>query len=476
MRKSIFEKSSRGRSSFDQTEFKEKLTIPKALLREPLKPLGLPELSELEIIRHYNELSHMNFSIEKGLYPLGSCTMKYNPKINDEIASLPGFSDLHPYAPEELTQGTLSLMYEVERWLSVLSGMDAITLMPAAGAQGEFAGLKMIRAYHEDKGHKKTKVLIPDSAHGTNPASSALCGYDIVKVPSNERGILDVSHVKEKMDDSVAAIMITNPNTLGLFEENIADIAELVHKHNALVYCDGANFNALMGKVLVSDLGIDLIQFNLHKTFSTPHGGGGPGAGPVGVKKELIPYLPIPRIIKKGDLFQWKSDFPQSIGRIKGFNGNVGVFVRAYTYLRALGGDGLSKVTEMAVLNANYVKARLKEAYELPYDGRPCMHEVVLSDKKQAKTGVKTLDIAKRLMDFGFHPPTIYFPLIVAGALMIEPPETEAKEEVDRFCEAMLTIAKECEKNADLVKNAPHIAPVSRVDEVQAARLLGLTY
>ena len=476
MRKTIFEKSSSHRSAFDLPDFEEKNSIPKALCRDSLEPIGLPQLSELEVIRHYAALSEMNFSIEKGLYPLGSCTMKYNPKINEEMAALPGFANLHPYAPETLTQGALWLMYEVEQWLCKLSGMTAVTLLPAAGAQGEFTGLKLIRAYHLDHGFQKTKILIPDSAHGTNPASSALCGYDVVKVPSHERGILDVKNVSAVLDDDVAAIMITNPNTLGLFEENIVDISKLLHTQNAFVYCDGANFNALMGKVKVADLGIDLLQFNLHKTFSTPHGGGGPGAGPVGVKDKLIPYLPVPRLVKKENQLSWDTHHSKSIGRIKGFFGNFGVFVRAYTYLRALGGDGLTKVSEMAVLNANYIKARLKPYYDLPYDDRPCMHEVIFSDKKQQKHQVKTLDIAKRLMDYGFHPPTIYFPLIVAGAMMIEPPETESKEEVDRFCEAMIAIAKECQTNPQIVTSAPHTTPLGRVDEVKAARHLKLTF
>jgi len=475
MKPTIFEKSSQGRSAFDLPAFKEKNSMPKTQLRAPLDSLGLPQLSELEVIRHYVALSDMNFSIEKGLYPLGSCTMKYNPKINDQMAALPGFANIHPYAPASTTQGAMALMDELEQWLCTLSGMDAVTLLPAAGAQGEFTGLKLIRAYHRDKGLKKTKILIPDSAHGTNPASSVLTGYDVVKVFSNKRGILDVEHVKKQLDDSVAAIMITNPNTLGLFEENIVEIAKLLHEKDAFVYCDGANFNALMGQVRVADLGIDLLQFNLHKTFSTPHGGGGPGAGPVGVKNKLVPYLPTPLLVKKGTQYSWQEHAPKSIGRIKGFFGNFGVFVRAYTYMRALGGNGLTKTSEMTVLNANYIKARLRPFYDLPYDHRPCMHEVVFSDKQQSKQGVKTLDIAKRLMDYGFHPPTIYFPLIVAGAMMIEPPETESKEEVDRFCDAMIAIAKECKDNPDKVRSAPHTAPIRRVDEVRAARQLKLT-
>ena len=476
IKKLIFEKSSTERSSFDFPSFKEKNSLPKKFLRNSFSSLGLPELSELEIIRHYSDLASSNFSIEKGLYPLGSCTMKYNPKINDDMAALPAFSTVHPYMPKQLTQGSLELMVQVEKWLCELSGMDAITLLPSAGAHGEFTGLKLIRAYHKDKGLQKTKILIPDSAHGTNPASSALCGYDVIKVPSNEKGILDPKRVAQLLNSDVAGIMITNPNTLGLFEENIAEIAKLMHPYDALIYCDGANFNALMGQAKVSDMGIDVIQFNLHKTFSTPHGGGGPGAGPVGVTEKLIPYLPLPRIIFKENKYTLLKESPKSIGRIKGFYGNFGVLVRAYTYMRAMGGDGLTKASQMAVLNANYIKQRLRTHYDLAYDDKPCMHEVILSDKKQLKHTIKTLDIAKRLMDYGFHPPTVYFPLIVAGALMIEPTETESREEVDRFCDAMISIAKECEQTPDLVRQAPHTTPVRRVDEVKAARNLILTY
>lgn len=476
MNRLIFEKSSEGRGSFDFPPFEERNEIPKEYLKEPFDRLGLPELSELEVIRHYVEAAGLNFHIEKGLYPLGSCTMKYNPRINEEMASLAGFANLHPYAPKELTQGAMLLINQLSQWLCKLSGMDAITLLPAAGAQGEFTGLQLIRAYHLDHGLKKTKILIPDSAHGTNPASSALCGYDVVKIPSNRQGILDSETVKQFLDDEVAALMLTNPNTLGLFEENILSIANLLHAKNAFVYCDGANFNALMGQMNLSAMGVDLLQFNLHKTFSTPHGGGGPGGGPVAVKKELEPYLPIPRLVREGSLYRWQSDFPKTIGRIKGFVGNFGVFVRAYTYMRAMGIDGLTKASQLAVLNANYVKARLKGTYHLPYDDRPCMHEVVFSDKIQQRFKVKTLDIAKRLIDYGFHPPTIYFPLIVSGALMIEPPETESKEEIDRFCDAMLAIAKECETDPEKVVHAPWDAPVGRVDEVKAARRLKLTW
>ncbi len=474
--KIIFEKSSSNRHAFDLPAFKEKNSISKSYLRDHLKSLGLPQLSELEVIRHYTELAGLNFNIEKGLYPLGSCTMKYNPRINEAMAALPAFSEIHPYAPQDLVQGSLKLMFEVEQWLRELTGMAAVTLMPAAGAQGEFTGLKLIRAYHKDKGLHKTKILIPDSAHGTNPASAALCGFDVVKVPSSVDGVLDPKAVESYLHDDVAGIMITNPNTIGLFEENIGPICKLMHAKDAFVYCDGANFNALMGQAKVADMGIDVLQFNLHKTFSTPHGGGGPGAGPVGVTEKLKPYLPLPRVIKEGNAYSLETKNSKSIGRVKGFYGNFGVLVRAYTYMKALGGDGLTKASQMAVLNANYIKHRLKEYYDIPYPDGPCMHEVILSDKKQLKQNVKTLDIAKRLMDYGFHPPTVYFPLIVAGALMIEPTETESKEEIDRFCDAMISIAKECESNPEIVRTAPHTTPVKRVDEVKAARTLILTY
>ncbi|OGQ17475.1 MAG: glycine dehydrogenase (aminomethyl-transferring) [Deltaproteobacteria bacterium RIFCSPHIGHO2_02_FULL_40_11] len=472
-RKLIFEKSSEGRSAFNLYQKEEPVSIPKTFLRK--EPMGLPQVSELEVIRHYVALAHSNFSIEKGLYPLGSCTMKYNPKINDQMACLPGFANLHPYAPTSLTQGALKIFHELERWLCELSGMHAVTLIPAAGAQGEYTGLRLIRAYHKDHGLNKNTVLIPDSAHGTNPASAALCGYEIKKIPSNKDGILDPKDVEKLLTDDTAAIMITNPNTLGLFEENIGEIAKLLHAKDAFLYCDGANFNALMGHTLVSKMGVDVIQFNLHKTFSTPHGGGGPGAGPVGVVQKLEPYLPTPRVQKEKDEFIWK-EFPKSIGHIKAFYGNFGVLVRAYTYMCALGKEGILKASQMAVLNANIIKTKLKSAYHLPYDHKPCMHEVVFTDKKQSQTGVKTLDIAKRLMDYGFHPPTVYFPLIVQGAMMIEPTETEPPEEIDRFCDAMLAIAKEAETDPQKVKTAPHTTPVARVDEVKAARQLILKY
>lgn len=469
-RKLIFEKTSDQRKGFDLPPFEEKNSIAQKYLRTT--PLGLPQVSELEVIRHYIALAQENFSIEKGLYPLGSCTMKYNPKVNDKIAALSGFSNLHPFTPSHLIQGALQIYVELEKWLCELSGLDAVTLIPAAGAQGEFTGLRIIRAYHEDHGLRKTKILIPDSAHGTNPASATLCGYEIQKIPSGPRGYLDEVSMKSFITDDTAAMMITNPNTLGLFEEHIVTLAKMLHEKNAFLYCDGANFNALIGKVKMKDLGVDVMQFNLHKTFSTPHGGGGPGAGPVGVIERLRPYLPTPRIIQDTNGYQITSTFPKSIGRIKGFYGNFLVLVRAYAYMKALGQSGLTQLTEMAVLNANYIKAKLKDHYALAFDHRPCMHEVVFCDKKQEPLGVTTLDIAKRLMDFGFHPPTIYFPLIVHGAMMIEPTESESKEELDRFCDAMRTIAQECIQSPEIVKSAPHTTPVKRVDEVRAARAL----
>jgi glycine dehydrogenase subunit 2 len=382
---------------------------------------------------------------------------------------MPGFAETHPFQPVDSVQGNLELIHDLERSLIEISGMDAITLWPAAGSHGELAGMLMVRAYHEANGNPRKKVLIPDSAHGTNPASAAIAHYEVVEIKSNGNGLITVKEVAEVMDEEVAAIMITNPNTLGLFEKHFTEIAKIVHDKGGLVYCDGANLNALMGYVKLGEIGCDVMHFNLHKTFGTPHGGGGPGSGPVGVKKHLEPFLPIPIVTKEGDKFSLDENRPQSIGRIKSFFGNFGVLVRAYSYIRELGAEGLREVTQRAVLNANYVRARLEDTYHLPYD-HGCMHECVLSDKKQNEFGVKTMDIAKRLMDYGIHPPTIYFPLIVSGALMIEPTESECKAQLDGFCDAMMAIAKECEDNPDLVKSAPHNSFRRRLDEVKAAK------
>lgn len=464
----IFEKGQPGRGGFSLPDFDVPISTPtKSLTRK--EDCDLPEVNELGVIRHYTRLSSWNFGIDLGSYPLGSCTMKYNPRVNETIASLPGFSNIHPYQPESLSQGALRLIYELEQALAEISGMDRVSLQPAAGAQGELAGVKMIRAYHESRGNPRKKILIPDTAHGTNPASCTLAGYEVVTIKT-EKGILESTAVSKLMDDDVAAVMLTNPNTLGLFETDIKDIAKVVHDKGGLVYCDGANLNALMGIVKLGDLGIDVMHFNLHKTFSTPHGGGGPGAGPVGAKKELVPFLPSPIIEKKNGSYEIHPIGEKSIGRLKGFFGNFLVLVRAYAYIRSLGASGLKRVSQMAVLNANYLKSILKDYYDLPFDGGPCMHEAVFTDKQQQKYGVTTLDIAKRLLDKGFHPPTIYFPLVVSGALMIEPTETESKEEIDQFINSLIEISNEAKEDKKLLKDAPHNTIVGRVDEVSAAR------
>jgi glycine dehydrogenase subunit 2 len=463
----IFESGSAGRSGFFWPEEKGSNEIPAALCREEIP--GFPEIGELEVLRHFTRLSHLNFSIESEFYPLGSCTMKYNPKVNEVVARLPGFSLVHPLAPPELIQGALELLLQLEKMLAEISGMDAVTLQPSAGAQGELAGLMLIRAYLKEKGDARRKIIVPDTAHGTNPASSTLCGYDVIQVSSNKQGVIEPAMVEQVMDDSVAALMITNPNTLGVFEKNIQAIADVVHRRGGLVYLDGANLNALMGIAKPGDMGVDVLHINLHKTFSTPHGGGGPGAGPVGVKSFLRDYLPVPRIVKKGGDFALDANQPKTIGRVRSFFGNFGILVRAYTYIISLGSDGLEDASRMALLNANYLKKKLESAFHLP-STEPCMHECVFTDRYQQKQGVSTLDIAKRLLDFGFHPPTIYFPLVVSGALMIEPTETETRETLDAFAEAMLAISREAIEAADFVKAAPYTTPVGRLDEARAAR------
>jgi glycine dehydrogenase subunit 2 len=447
--------------------------------RDPLAELGalgrrtapgLPEVSEVEVTRHFTRLSRWNHAIDIGMYPLGSCTMKYNPKINEQVVRMPGYATLHPYQPESTLQGALALMHALERALCEITGFSRATLQPAAGAHGELCGLMMIRAAHADRGRHPTKVLIPDSAHGTNPASCTLNGFSAVSLKTGASGVLDVDTVKAAVSSDTAAIMITNPSTLGVFEENIAEIAELVHSVGAYVYMDGANLNALLGKFRPGDAGVDVMHINLHKTFTTPHGGGGPGSGPVAVTPALEPFFPTPTVEKEGDTFRLDYHRPKSIGRLRSFNGNFGMHVRAYTYIREMGAEGLTRATELAVLNANYLRAKLEEHYP-PASERPSMHECVLSDKKlKRQTGVQTLDIAKRLIDFGFHPPTIYFPLIVPGALMIEPTETETPETLDEFAAAMIQIAEEAQKDAELVKAAPHLTGVRRMDETRAAR------
>jgi glycine dehydrogenase subunit 2 len=468
----IYEKSRPGRRACsvpacDVPETPIERLIDSSLLRNDV---DLPEVAEIDLVRHYTGLSRRNFGVDIGFYPLGSCTMKYNPKLNEEVAKLSGFTMLHPYAPSAFAQGNMQLMYELRRYLSEIFGMADFTLQPAAGAHGELTGVMIIKKHFEKKGQKRSNVLIPDTAHGTNPASVALCGFQVVTVRSNTEGGVDLEHLRELMTEDVAGLMLTNPNTLGLFERNIEEVANIVHGKGGLLYCDGANANAFMGITRPGDLGFDIIQLNLHKTFSTPHGCGGPGAGPLGVRKDLVPHLPLPRVVRKGRRYVWDEDFPDSIGRVRSFFGNFNVLVKAFTYIRSLGPEGLKRASENAVLNANYVKERLRPYYQIPYD-RICMHECVFSGERQVKeSGVHTTDIAKRLLDYGFHPPTIYFPLIVREAIMIEPNETESRETLDAFCDAMIAIAKEAKENPEMLKSAPHTTPVKRLDDVLAAR------
>ena len=465
----IFEKSQPGQKGFqvvkEEPEIEPEQVIPEDLLRKSSPQL--PELGELEVVRHFSRLSSWNFGVDQGFYPLGSCTMKYNPKLNEFLASLEGFAGLHPETPEEHCQGILQLWRQLEDALSEICGMSACTLQPCAGAQGELCGMLLVRAYFEDRGEKRTKVLIPDTAHGTNPASATLAGFEVVEVKT-EQGILTPELVKPHLDENLSALMLTNPNTLGLFESHIGEISELVHQAGGLVYCDGANLNAFMGIARPGDMGVDVMQLNLHKTFSAPHGGGGPGSGPVVVKKILEPYLPVPRVVKEKDGYRLKCDYPRSIGRLTCWYGNVLVWVKAYAYILRMGAEGLKRASQLAVLNANYLRARLKDHYHIPYP-EYCMHECVFSDKGFPNQ-VSTMDIAKRLLDHGFHPPTIYFPLVVKGALMIEPTETESKNTIDRFVQALIEIKKEAQENPELVKTAPHRTPVARLDEVKAAR------
>ncbi len=463
----IFELSSPGRRAFTLPPLDVPPSdLPTEYLRDELP---LPEVSEVDVVRHYLRLSQLNYAVDKGFYPLGSCTMKYNPKVNEEAASLPGFTRIHPYQDESTVQGALKLMYELQEYLKEIGGFAGVSLQPAAGAHGEFSGVLMMRAYHWARGDtKRHKVLIPDSAHGTNPASSAMSGCTVVEIKSDERGNIDLEELKRHCDETLIGLMLTNPNTLGLFEEHILEVARVVHEAGGLLYGDGANLNAMVGITKPGDLGFDVLHFNLHKTFSTPHGGGGPGSGPVGASEKLVDFLPGPIVAKEGDKYRlvWP---PKSIGRVKSFYGNFLVFIKAYVYIRMLGAEGLKEVAETAVLNANYLRVRLKEVYPLPYD-RLCKHEFVLSGRLPDAPGVRTLDIAKRLIDYGFHPPTIYFPLIVPEALMIEPTETESKETLDAFVDALLRIAQEARENPELLHQAPHTAPVRRLDEVRAAR------
>lgn len=469
----IFELSQPGRVAYslpecDVPEVDPAGLLPEGLLRET--SAALPELYEVDVIRHYTELSRRNFGVDNGFYPLGSCTMKYNPKINEDVARLPGFAKIHPYQPEESAQGALELLYTLQNDLAALTGMDMVTLQPAAGAHGEWTGLMLIRAYHESRGEKRTKVIVPDSSHGTNPASATVAGFETLTIKSDEHGMVDLEELRKAVGEDTAALMLTNPSTLGLFERNIVQIAEIVHEAGGLLYYDGANSNAIMGITRPGDMGFDVVHLNLHKTMSTPHGGGGPGAGPVGVKNILVPFLPKPVVGRRDDgSFFWDWDRPASIGRVKAYYGNFGILVRAYAYIRSYGPEGLKRVSECAVLNANYMLKRLEGHYDVPYPGI-CKHEFVLSGKGLKAYGVRTLDVAKRLLDFGYHPPTIYFPLNVEECIMIEPTETESKETLDGFIDTMIRIAEEAKQDPELVKNAPYHTVVNRLDETTAAR------
>jgi glycine dehydrogenase subunit 2 len=467
----LFEMSSPGRTAFSLPELDVPQTpLPDELVREEV---NLPEISELELVRHYVRLSQKNFSIDSHFYPLGSCTMKYNPKVNEAAAALEGFARTHPLQPDDMAQGNLELMYRLQEALKEIAGFAEISLQPAAGAHGEFAGVLIMRAYHQANGDtQRTKMLIPDSAHGTNPASVAMSGFTALEIPSDKRGNVDLNALKAVCDETVVGLMLTNPNTLGLFEEQIEEVIETVHACGGLVYGDGANLNALMGVARPGDLGIDVMHFNLHKTFTTPHGGGGPGSGPVGVNKKLLPFLPGPIVEKTGAGYEFVMP-DQSIGRLKAFHGNFGMLVRALTYILMMGADGLRESTFNAVLNANYLKAKLETTYPIKYN-RTCMHEFVAMGN--IAQGIHTMDIAKRLIDYGFHPPTVYFPLIVHEALMIEPTETESKETLDSFVDTLLKIAQEARENPELLHTAPHTTPVSRLDEVSAARKPVLCY
>ena len=431
--------------------------------------LDFPEVSEVDVVRHYTALSELNYGVDSGIYPLGSCTMKYNPKRNEDIARLNKLAQIHPYQNEDDVQGSLEILYKLKEDLAEISGMDEMTLQPASGSHGELTGLLIIKKYFEDKGIEKSKVIVPDSAHGTNPASAVMAGFEVVEIDSNEHGMIDIEKLKEAVDDDVAALMLTNPNTLGIFEKDISEIAEIIHEAGGLLYYDGANLNAVMGYARPGDMDFDVLHLNLHKTFSTPHGGGGPGSGTVGVKEFLKPYLPRPVLSKEDNCYYWDYDRPKSIGKIHAFYGNYGVLIRAYSYIKTLGSSGLKKTTENAVLNANYMKTKLKEDFELPYEENS-LHEFVLSGVKQKEKGASTLNIAKRLLDYGQYAPTIYFPLVVKEAMMIEPTETENLDTLNKFIDTLKTISKEIEENPEIVKNAPHNTSVRKLDEVKAAR------
>ncbi|MFD2630811.1 aminomethyl-transferring glycine dehydrogenase subunit GcvPB [Oceanobacillus kapialis] len=475
----IFERSKEGRTSYSLPE----LDIPEIDLDAEMEstyirsnPAELPEVSELDIMRHYTGLSNRNYGVDSGFYPLGSCTMKYNPKMNEDVARMDGFSHIHPYQEAETVQGAMEMMYDLQTSLKEITGMHEVSLQSAAGAHGEWTALMMIRAFHEANGDThRTKVIVPDSAHGTNPASATVAGFKAVTVKTNEIGLVDLDDLRRVVGEDTAALMLTNPNTLGLFETEILEMAEIVHGAGGKLYYDGANLNAIMGYARPGDMGFDAVHLNLHKTFTGPHGGGGPGSGPVGVSEELAAYLPKPLLTKNEDQYVFDYDRPSSIGRVKPYYGNFGINLRAYTYIRTMGAEGLKKASEYAVLNANYMMRKLQKAYDLPYD-QHCKHEFVLSGKRQKKLGVRTLDIAKRLLDFGYHPPTIYFPINVEEAMMVEPTETESKETLDAFIDSMLAIAKEVENDPETVQEAPHNTIVKRMDETLAARKPVLRY
>lgn len=468
----IFEKSASGKSSYtlpelDVEDVPVEEILDSGLLRKEVE--GFPEVSEVELIRHYTRLSTWNYHIDLGMYPLGSCTMKYNPKLNERVSRIADIALTHPLQDEQQSQGSLEILFRLQEFLKDLTGMDAVSLQPAGGAQAELTGILMVRAHLSRNGNSRKTVLIPDSAHGTNPASAVLAGYEVISIPSDKQGRIDVKVLAEQMSEDVACLMLTNPNTMGIFETHIEEVAEIVHQKGGLIYMDGANFNALMGYARPGEMGIDVLHLNLHKTFSTPHGGGGPGSGPVACKEHLAAYLPVPRVEQEGEQYRLNSDKPESIGRVHSFHGNFGMAVRALCYILSCGRAGLQELTEMAVLSANYVRRQLEKHYSLPYD-TDILHEVVFSDKKQNKKGVSTLDIAKRLIDYGFHPPTTYFPLIVQGALMIEPTESHSKEELDAFIDAMIAISREAEESPEKLREAPTTAKLTRLDEVRAAR------
>ncbi|MBU7593489.1 aminomethyl-transferring glycine dehydrogenase subunit GcvPB [Metabacillus halosaccharovorans] len=469
----IFELSREGRIGYSLPELEvDELSLDELIPADYIRTeeAMLPEVSELDIMRHYTALSKRNHGVDSGFYPLGSCTMKYNPKINENVARIAGLAHIHPLQDESTVQGAMELLFDLQEHLKEITGMDEVTLQPAAGAHGEWTGLMMIRAYHEaNNDTKRTKVIVPDSAHGTNPASATVAGFETITVKSDENGLVDLQDLRRVVDDQTAALMLTNPNTLGLFEAHILEMAQIVHDAGGKLYYDGANLNAVLSKARPGDMGFDVVHLNLHKTFTGPHGGGGPGSGPVGVKADLIPYLPKPVLIKTEEGYHFDYNRPHSIGRVKPFYGNFGINVRAYTYIRTMGPDGLKAVTEYAVLNANYMMRRLAPYYDLPFN-QHCKHEFVLSGRRQKKLGVRTLDIAKRLLDFGYHPPTIYFPLNVEECVMIEPTETESKETLDAFVDAMIQIAKEAEETPEVVQEAPHTTVVKRLDETTAAR------